>query len=412
MHSFSEITDPVAEKVKETWIKYLSMEYRFAVRMRNAPESFLKKLFAVSSDPSIISFAGGLPDSNLIDVAGIRESAAHVLEEEGREALQYTTTEGYLPLREFIADRYRNQLGISASAENIRIVNGSQQCLDIIGKIFIEKNDRIGIERPGYLGAIEAFSLYEPVIKSVDMNESGPDMEGFEKLVTDDKIKFFYGIPNFQNPTGRSYSQDARKQIGGIIGGTGSLFYEDDAFGELAFDQKPRMPVNKFAPENVITSGSFSKTVAPGMRIGWIMAPPEIISVFDTAKQAADLHSNFLCQKILDHYLRNSDYDAHLKRVVSVYRENCMLMQDLLDDMANIGITHTIPEGGMFMTANLPKGLSSMKLFEDGIKNGVAVLPGIPFYAGDGGDDMIRLNFSNTSEENIKEGMNRLSEIL
>jgi 2-aminoadipate transaminase len=388
------------------------MDYRFAARMRNAPESFLKKLFAVSSDLSIISFAGGLPDPDLIDVAGIRDSAACVLEQEGKEALQYTTTEGYLPLREFIAERYRKRLGINASAENIRIVNGSQQCLDIVGKIFIEKNDPIGIERPGYLGAIEAFSLYEPVIKSVEVNDSGPDTEAFEKLITEDLIKFFYGIPNFQNPTGRSYSPDKRKEIGEIIRGTGSLFYEDDAFGELAFDQKPRIPVNKFAPENVITGGSFSKTVAPGMRIGWIMAPPEIISVFDTAKQAADLHSNFLCQKILDQYLRNNDYDAHLKDVVSVYGNNCKIMQDLLDDMAEMGVTHTSPEGGMFMTAKLPEKFSSMKLFEEGIKRGVAILPGIPFYAGEGGDDMIRLNFSNTSEEKIKEGMSRLSGLL
>lgn len=388
------------------------MDYRFAARMRNAPESFLKQLFAVSSDPSIISFAGGLPDSKLIDVGGIKDSAAFILEEEGREALQYTTTEGYLPLREFIAERYRKRLGIPASSENIRIVNGSQQCLDIIGKIFIEKNDPIGIERPGYLGAIEAFSLYEPLIRSVDMNDSGPDTESFAKLVSEERIKFFYGIPNFQNPTGRSYSTDTRRKIGEIIGGTDSLFYEDDAFGELAFDRKPRVPVNKFAPGNVIIGGSFSKTVAPGMRIGWIMAPPEIIPMFDTAKQAADLHSNFLCQKIMNHYLRTSDYDGHLKRVVSVYGRNCRLMQDLLDDMAKTGITHTSPEGGMFMTAKLPGGISSMKLFEDGIRKGVAILPGTPFYAGPGGDDMIRLNFSNTGEENIKDGMARLSGVL
>jgi len=388
------------------------MDYRFAARIRNAPESFLKQLFAVSSDPSIISFAGGLPDSDLIDVGGIRDSAAFIFEHEGREALQYTTTEGHLPLREYIADRYRRRLGIPASADNIRIVNGSQQCLDIIGKLFIETGDPIGIERPGYLGAIEAFSLYEPAIKSVEMNDSGPETHAFEKLVTDDRIKFFYGIPNFQNPTGRSYSPDTRKRVGEIISGTDSLFYEDDAFGELAFDRKPRMPVNKFAQENVILGGSFSKTVAPGMRIGWIMAPPEIISAFDVAKQAADLHSNFLSQKIINHYLRNSDYERHLKTVTSVYRKNCMLIQDLLDDMAGTGITHTSPEGGMFMTAKLPAGLSSMTLFKEGISRGVAILPGMPFYSGTGGDDMIRLNFSNTSEERIKEGMARFSAVV
>jgi len=388
------------------------MEYRFAARIRNAPESFLKQLFAVSSDSSIISFAGGLPDSSLIDVEGLKNSASFVMENEGREALQYTTTEGYLPLREYIAERYRMRLGISASPDNIRIVNGSQQCLDIIGKIFIEKGDPVGIEEPGYLGAIEAFSLYEPAMRSVEMGEDGPDPDLLEKLVTEDRIKFFYGIPNFQNPTGRSYSNEARRMTGQIFRDTDSVFYEDDAFGELAFDRKPRRPVCGYAPENTVIGGSFSKTIAPGMRIGWIMAPPEIIRVFDTAKQAADLHSNFLCQKIISHYLENNDYDRHLGMVASTYAGNCRLMGDLLDDMAGKGIAHTRPEGGMFMAVKLPAGVSSMKLFEEGIRKGVGVMPGNPFYSGKGGSDMIRLNFSNTNEENIKEGMARLSQLL
>lgn len=377
--------------------------------MNNAPESFLKKLFEVSSDPGTISFAGGLPNSGLIDVEGIRNSADFILEEEGREALQYTTTEGFLPLREYIAARYRRRLGIHARAGDIRIVNGSQQCLDIIGKIFIGKGDPVGIERPGYLGAIEAFSIYEPCLFGVEMGEAGPDIASLEALVTGERIKFFYGVPNFQNPTGRSYSSGARRKVGGIFSGTDSLFYEDDAFGELSFDRKPREPVKKFAPDNVLLGGSFSKTIAPGMRLGWILAPEEVITVFDAAKQAADLHSNFLCQMIIEHYLRNSDYDSHLDKITSVYCKNCRLMEDLLDDMPAGGISHTSPGGGMFMTAGLPPGMSSLRLFEEGIRKGVAVLPGTPFYTGEGGEDMIRLNFSNSDEETIKEGMARLS---
>lgn len=384
------------------------MDYRFAERIESVPESFISKLFDVSNRPGVISFAGGLPDSNLIDVEGISESASYILENEGREALQYTTTDGYISLREYIAERYRKKLGINATADNIRIVNGSQQCLDIIGKIFIGKNDPIGMERPGYLGAIEAFSLYEPAIHGIDMDDSGPDPDSFSGLISKEQIKFFYGIPNFQNPTGRSYSVERRKKIGEIVSGTGSLFYEDDAFGELAFDRKARIPVCKFAPENTIMSGSFSKTVAPGMRIGWIMAPPEVIRVFDTAKQAADLHSNFLCQKIMNHYLRNGDYDGHLNRIASVYGRNCRLMEDLMDDGRPEALAHTSPEGGMFISAFLPDGVSSMKLFEEGIRKGVAVLPGVPFYTNGGGEDMIRLNFSNAGEETIKVGMSRL----
>ncbi|MDV2481832.1 PLP-dependent aminotransferase family protein [Methanoculleus sp. Wushi-C6] len=388
------------------------MNYRFAGRMGRVPESFLAELFRVSAVPGVISFAGGLPGSAYIDVEGIREAAREVFADEGRTALQYTTTDGYLPLREFIAGRYRQRLGLPATAEEIQIVNGSQQCLDLVAKIFLDPGDAVGMERPGYLGAIEAFSLYEPVFHSVPLDENGPDLEAFGSLIRDHAPKFFYGIPNSQNPSGRTYSQERRRGIAEILDETETVFYEDDAFGELFFDGQPRLPVKRYLPDQTVISGSFSKIVAPGMRIGWIYAPAPVLREFNVAKQAADLHSNFLCQVILHRYLATHDLDAHVRRVSAVYGRHCRLMCDLLDDLMPPGATHTNPEGGMFMTAALPSGVSSMDVFREGVREGVAVLPGTPFYVNGGGEDTIRLNFSAAGEEEITEGMHRLARVV
>lgn len=388
------------------------MEYRFSSRMGRVPESFLAELFRVSAVPGVISFAGGLPGSAYIDVAGIREAAREVFAEEGRTALQYTTTDGYLPLREFIADRYRRRLGLPATPGEIQIVNGSQQCLDLVAKIFLDPGDAVGMERPGYLGAIEAFSLYEPVFHGVPLEDDGPDLSAFATLVRDHAPKFFYGIPNSQNPSGRTYSEGKRRGVAEILEGTETVFYEDDAFGELFFDGKPRVPVKRYLPEQTVISGSFSKIVAPGMRIGWIYAPAPVLREFNVAKQAADLHSNFLCQVILHRYLATHDLDAHVARVAAVYGEHCRMVCDLLDDLMPPGSTHTNPEGGMFMTATLPDGVSSMEVFSEGVREGVAVLPGVPFYVDGGGEETIRLNFSAAGEEEIEEGIHRLARVV
>jgi 2-aminoadipate transaminase len=388
------------------------MAFKFSSRMESVPESFLGRLFEVSNAPGVISFAGGLPSSSFIDVAGIEAAALGVFKEEGAEALQYSTTDGYLPLRRWIADRYRSRLDIPATPEEIQIVNGSQQCLDLMAKIFLDRGDVVGIERPGYLGAIEAFSLYQPVFCGVPMEEDGPDTDALGRAISESTMKFFYAIPNSQNPSGRSYSIDKRKAVAECLEGTGTVLYEDDAFGELFFDGMPRTPIRSYLPGQAVLSGSFSKVVAPGMRIGWIYAPAEILARFNIVKQAADLHSNFLCQRILHRYLEACDFDRHLREVSSRYGERCRLMCDLFDDIFPPGVTHTIPEGGMFMMAFLPPGLSAMALFEAGIGAGVAVLPGVPFFVGGGGDDCIRLNFSSAGEDEIQEGMTRLASVM
>ena len=388
------------------------MQYRFANRLSHAPKSFLNELFRVSSDPSVISFAGGLPSSALIDTEGLKKATFQVMEEDPSTALQYTTTDGFLPLREFIAERYRSRLGIMATAREIQIVNGSQQCLDLFAKIFLNTGDHVGIERPGYLGAIEAFSLYEPLIDTVPLEGDGPELNAFRELITNKKtVKFFYGIPNCQNPSGTTYSLDKRRAIAEIVQESDTVFFEDDAFGELFFDCRPRPPVKKFIPDQAVLSGSFSKIIAPGMRIGWIYAPAGILSQFNIVKQAADLHSNFFCQKILQRYLISNNLDEHIKTIVRAYSKKCQVMCDLLDDLLP-QMSHTTPEGGMFLMATLPYGLSSMTVFEKGIKRGVAVLPGLHFYVDGGGSDTIRMNFSTAPEEQIKDGMVRLARVI
>lgn len=389
----------------------IPLPYRFATRLKRVPASFLNELFRVSADPTIISFAGGLPSSALIDCDGISQAAAEVLRDEACIALQYTTTDGYRPLREYIAERYRTRLGIPATADEIQIVNGSQQCIDLFGKILLNPGDPVGMERPGYLGAIEALSLYEPVFHTVPLQDDGLALSAFKNLISTNHPRFFYGIPNAQNPSGRTYSQENRKAVAEILSGTDTVFYEDDAFGELFFDHKPRLPVKKYLPDQTVMSGSFSKIVAPGMRIGWIYAPREILARFNIVKQAADLHSNFFCQKILHRYLTSQDLDTHLCTVVSVYRNNCKLMCELLDDLLP-QLGHTTPEGGMFLIAILPPGLSSRTVFTEGIKKKVAILPGLPFYVDGGGDDVIRMNFSTASEEQIHEGIRRLAQVI
>jgi len=388
--------------------------YRFSQRLSHVPTSFLGELFRVSSQPDLISFAGGLPDAGLFDVEGIRVAAEEVFAQEGKAALQYTTTDGYLPLRTYIASRYRSRLGLFADPADIQIVNGSQQCLDLIAKIFVDPGDHVLIERPGYLGAIEAFSYYEPVFDPVQPLDGliGPDPDSVRKLVTDSNPVLWYGIPNSQNPSGMTWSPGIRREIADMLDGTGTLLYEDDAFGELFFDGRPREPVKKWLSHQTIMTGSFSKTISPGLRCGWIWAPHPVIEEFNKAKQAADLHSNLLSQMILTRYLETTDIDLRIRETARVYEERCHLMEEIIDDRFPVGTHRTSPDGGMFLMVTLPPGISSMDVFSQGISKKVAVMPGSPFYVDGGGGNTIRLNFSAVSLDQISEGLERLLQVI
>jgi 2-aminoadipate transaminase len=384
----------------------------FARRMGKTPKSFIREILKITESPSIISFAGGLPNPALIDVTGISLAAASVLGKDGSSALQYSTTEGYLPLRQFIAERYRKRLGLSVSADEILITNGSQQCLDLIGKVFIDNGDHVAIERPGYLGAIQAFSLFEPVFHPVILNKQSPDPLMLAQVLKTHKVKLFYGVPNSQNPSGITYTNNRRQELASVFRETDTLFIEDDAYGELNFSQKSLPSMREFLPDQTIITGSFSKILSPGMRLGWVVAPPDIMDQLIIAKQASDLHSNYLSQRIAYQYLKQQNIDDHIRKICLAYKTQCHLMIDMIREKFPESVDYTEPEGGMFIWLTLPHGISSTEVFDRALKKDVAVLPGTPFYTDGGGGNTIRLNFSNSTEQKIIIGMERFSQVL
>ena len=387
------------------------MKYSFSRRIQKTPKSFIREILKVTQNPEVISFAGGLPNPGLIDTEGILRAAETVIKNDGRNVLQYSNTEGYTPLRQFIADRYKKQYDIRVSPEEILITNGSQQCLDLVGKVFIDKNDAVAIERPGYLGAIQAFSMFEPEFFPIELHNDGPDTEELKSIISEENPKLFYAIPNSQNPSGITYSNEKRREIADILSDSDTVLVEDDAYGELNFSGETLLPVKKYLPELGILTGSFSKIVAPGMRLGWICAPEEIIDKISIAKQASDLHSNYLSQRIIAEYLQTNNLDLHIAKIQKAYKSRCSLMTDLMDEMFPEEILHTNPKGGMFVWITMPKGYSSQKLFEKAMEKNVAVLPGMPFYVDGGGDNTARINFSNVDEDDIKTGIEILAKI-
>jgi len=387
-------------------------EITFAQRMQKTPKSFIREILKVTENPDIISFAGGLPNPELIDVDGIARAAKEVFEKDGRVALQYSTTEGYLPLRRFIAERYKKRLGLEISPDEILITNGSQQCLDLIGKILINPGDRVAIERPGYLGAIQVFSLYEPVFVPIDLKRDGPDPEAFKAAICKESPKLFYCIPNSQNPSGITYSPEQRQACAEILKERRTLVVEDDAYGELQFSGEAFPPFKKLLPDQTILTGSFSKIFSPGMRMGWVCAGKKIMEQLVIAKQASDLHSNYLSQRIASQYLEENDIDVHIQKIRDAYSSQRDCMIKALEKEMPAGIAWTCPEGGMFVWVTLPSGLSAMDVFSAALEKQVAVLPGIPFYVDGGGTDTLRLNFSNSSPERIREGVRRLGTVI
>ena len=387
-------------------------KYTFAPRMAKTPKSFIREILKVTEDPRIISFAGGLPNPALIDVDNIAAAAAAVLAKDGQVALQYSTTEGYRPLRQFIADRYKKRLGLDVSPDEILITNGSQQCLDLIGKVFIGNGDHIAIERPGYLGAIQAFSLFEPVFHPVILHEDGPDPAQLAHTIRNFPIRFFYGIPNSQNPSGITYSAERRVEIAGILEKSETLFIEDDAYGELNFNGKSLPSLRQYIPDKTIITGSFSKILAPGMRMGWVVAPLPIMEQLVVAKQASDLHSNYLSQRIAYEYLQTQNVDTHIEKIRASYRQQRDVMLSCMAEFFPDTVSFTRPQGGMFIWVTLPEGVSSMAVFDAAIKENVAVLPGSPFYIDGGGNNTLRINFSNSTEEKIRTGIERLASVI
>lgn len=388
------------------------MNEMFADRMSDVPRSFIREILKVTLDPEVISFAGGLPNREYFPVESLKRAACAVFDECGRDVLQYGSSEGDSSLREFISANYRKKKGIEVPPENILITNGSQQGLDLLGKVMLNDGDGLIIEEPGYLGAIQAFSMFDPRFIPVPMDTDGMIVESLtaavEAAVSDGAPKLMYTVPNFQNPSGITYARETRERIAEYIQTTDILFVEDDPYGELRFAGEEVPSFRRYLPNQSILLGSFSKTVVPGFRLGWIAAPDAIMDKLLIAKQAADLHTSHFTQRIIAKFLEENDIDEHIAVIRKVYGRQCRAMLDSITKHFPEEVRYTRPEGGMFLWAELPAGYSALELFETTARDNVVFVPGDPFYIGKTGINTLRLNFSCVDEETIDIGIERL----
>jgi 2-aminoadipate transaminase len=380
--------------------------------MNTIPKSFIREILKVTENPKVISFAGGLPNPHFFPVEQIAKAASQVLGGTDVYALQYSTTEGYQPLREYIAQRYLQNKGLAVSADEILITNGSQQGLDLIGKVFIGKGDRIAIERPAYLGAIQAFSVYEPQFYPVPLLEDGMDIDRLKNVLDGNCVKLFHTVINFQNPSGISYSQSRREELVELFTQHDTVIIEDDPYGELRFKGTAPQSMRSWLDDRAVLLGSFSKTIAPGLRLGWICAKHQIMEKLVVAKQASDLHSNSLCQRIVHKYLVDNNVDEHIATIIAAYKKQRDVMVAAIEENFPQEVHCTRPEGGMFLWITLPEKLSALELFDRAVEEKVAFVPGTPFFVDGGGKNNMRLNFSNSDEDRINEGIKRLGKIM
>ena len=393
---------------------------RYAQRTKTIKSSAIRELLKVTQRPEIISFAGGLPAPDVFPTDRFREACCRVLETNAKAALQYGATEGYEPLREMIA-RHTSRYGIAANPENVLITSGSQQALDLIGKLLINPGDRVLVEAPTYLGALQAFNVYGAEYLSVPSDEDGIRTDKLEKPLRSGP-KFMYVLPNFQNPGGTTLSEGRRQELVLLADRFGIPIVEDDPYGQLRYEGEHLTPLvvldrenlrrdNGYSLGNVIYLSTFSKTLAPGLRLGWIVAPPDVIAKLVQLKQGGDLHTSTFAQIVAYEVARDNFLDEHIKLIRNVYRERRDAMLEALQECFPSEVEWTHPKGGLFLWITLPKGMDCQKLFEIALKENVAFVPGDSFYANDGeeGKRHMRLNFSYVPPEQIREGIRRLS---
>lgn len=395
---------------------------RYAQRTKGIRSSAIRELLKFTQRPEVISFAGGLPASEVFPTERFREACCKVLDKQAHLALQYGATEGYEPLREMIA-RHIARYGIKAKSENVLITSGSQQALDLIGKLLLNPGDRVLVEAPTYLGALQAFSVYGADYVSVPSDDDGLRSDLLETPLRSGP-KFMYVLPNFQNPGGTTLSEGRRHELVLLADKYGIPIVEDDPYGQLRYEGEHLTPLvvldrenlrrdDGYSIGNVIYLSTFSKTLAPGLRLGWIVAPPEVISKLVQLKQGADLHSSTFVQMVAHEVARDNFLDEHVKLIRRIYCERRDVMLDALTRFFPPEVTWTRPKGGLFLWVTLPEGADAQKLFEVAVRENVAFVPGDCFYAPNGhaeeGRRHMRLNFSAAPPDQIREGIRRLS---
>lgn len=385
----------------------------FSERAQQLTSSAIREILKVTERPEVISFAGGLPAPDGFPLEVVRAAFDKVLATNGRAALQYGPTEGYGPLRQWVADDL-NRAGAKVSVDQILIVSGSQQALDLLGKVLIDKGSKILVEDPSYLGALQSFSLYQPSYVPVPTDEGGLIPEAITPELAQD-ARFLYALPNFQNPTGRTLSLARRQALVQLAARLHLPIIEDDPYGELRYAGEPQPGLLALSSQyggTVIRLGTFSKVLAPGLRLGYIAAPRSIIDKLVQAKQATDLHTPTLTQMAIYEVVKDGFLDKHLPTVREIYRTQGRCMLDAIQQEFPATVSWTKPEGGMFLWVTLPDHIDSTQLLAKAIEQNVAFVPGAPFYAGKGLANTLRLSFATVAEDKIRKGIAILGKLI
>jgi 2-aminoadipate transaminase len=396
-------------------------EYRYAHRMQKMGSSVIRELLKLTDQPEVISFAGGLPAPDVFPVEEFRAACNYVLDHFGPQALQYSTTEGYRPLREMIA-RHTARYAVEVTADNILITSGSQQALDFIGRLFLNRGDYIVVESPTYLGALQAWNAYGAQYIPVRADEDGMIVDELEAALRIGP-KFIYILPNFQNPSGYTLSLERRQKLVELADKYGVPIVEDDPYGQLryegehipsvvALDSEFRGPNGGHYSGNVIYLSTFSKLLAPGLRLAWVIAPPEVIRKLVMTKQAADLHTSSFNQYVAYEVAKGGFLDEHVKVIRAVYKERRDVMFEMMEEMFPAGVSWSKPQGGMFLWGTLPEGMDAADVLKRAIEKKVAFVPGAAFHPRGGGENTMRINFSYSSPAEIREGVTRLGTTL
>ncbi|RPI19106.1 MAG: PLP-dependent aminotransferase family protein [Ignavibacteriae bacterium] len=388
------------------------MKNLFADRMENVPASFIREILKFTQSKDVISFAGGLPNPAFFPVEDIKKSAVKVLEADGTRVLQYAETEGHLPLREYISDYMLRRKNLKVPVEEIQITNGSQQAIALICKTFLNKGETVVLERPSYLGAIQAISFYEPEFHTVELEDDGINIEELESTLEAHPAKLFYSVPNFNNPSGITWSLEKRQEVARILSNHEMIYFEDDPYYEVRYEGEHLPSVKSFYDKNVILTSSFSKMVAPGFRIGWICAQKDLMEKIVISKQAADLQPGTFAQRVLHQYLTDYNIENHLVKIRETYKRQKDKMVEMMKQELPEEVKFTNPQGGMFLWATMPENASCRDVLSITIEKKVVFVPGDTFYVDGKGFNCMRLNFSNSPEEKIVKGVKILADAM
>jgi 2-aminoadipate transaminase len=388
----------------------MEFNWVFSRRAQEMHSSAIREILKITEKPDVISFAGGLPAPELFPIEDLKRASQVVLDEYGAKALQYSLTNGILPLRKALAERLCKK-GVEVTEENILITGGSQQGLDLIGRIFLNSGDVVVCESPTYLGAIQAFNAYRPKWVTVEMESDGIIVEQVEKAIKKHKPRLIYLVPNFQNPSGITLSLEKRKRLIELGQQYQIPIVDDNPYGELRYKGNHIPSLRGLGGDPVIGLGTCSKIVSPGIRIAWVVAPVNVIAVFERLKQGVDLHTNTFAQYVLYQYIKEGHLDPHIEEIKTAYSQRLGVMIRAMEEHFPETVKWHEPDGGLFLWVELPHGVSATKLLSDAVEQKVAYVPGKPFYPYEDKDNTLRLNFSNANPDMIREGIKRLGNV-